>query len=57
MTGPADRWVRRMTTGCVAMLAMIAATVFYLRSQRARNTGARSPFTEWWQLPARGPPS
>jgi hypothetical protein len=30
MTGRADRWIRRTTTGCVAMLALIAATVSYL---------------------------
>lgn len=30
MTGGADRWIRRTTTGCVALLALIAATVSYL---------------------------
>jgi len=30
MTGPADRWIRRTTIGCVAMLALIAGTVSYL---------------------------
>lgn len=30
MTGPADRWISWVTTGCVAMLALIAATVSYL---------------------------
>lgn len=30
MSGSADRWIRRTTTGCVAMLALIAATVSYL---------------------------
>jgi len=30
MTGPADGWIRRTTTGCVALLALIAATVSYL---------------------------
>jgi Protein of unknown function (DUF2637) len=30
MTGSADRWIRRTTTGCVALLALIAATVSYL---------------------------
>jgi hypothetical protein len=30
MTGPADTWIRRTTTGCVALLALIAATVSYL---------------------------
>jgi len=30
MTGPADRWIRRTTTGCVGLLALIAATVSYL---------------------------
>jgi hypothetical protein len=30
MTGQADRWIRRTTTGCVGMLALIAATVSYL---------------------------
>jgi Protein of unknown function (DUF2637) len=30
MTGRADKWIRRTTTGCVAMLALIAATVSYL---------------------------
>jgi len=30
MTGGADRWIRRTTIGCVAMLALIAGTVSYL---------------------------
>lgn len=30
MTGRADKWIRRTTTGCVALLALIAATVSYL---------------------------
>ena len=30
MTGQADRWIRRTTTGCVALLALIAGTVSYL---------------------------
>ena len=30
MTGGADRWIRRTTTSCVALLALIAATVSYL---------------------------
>ncbi|MGE5286717.1 MAG: DUF2637 domain-containing protein [Micromonosporaceae bacterium] len=30
MTGRADHWIRRTTTGCVAMLALIAGTVSYL---------------------------
>ncbi len=30
MTGHPDVWIRRTTTGCVALLAMIAATVSYL---------------------------
>lgn len=30
MTGGADQWIRRTTTGCVALLALIAATVSYL---------------------------
>jgi hypothetical protein len=30
MTGPADTWIRRTTTCCVALLALIAATVSYL---------------------------
>jgi hypothetical protein len=30
MTGRADRWIRRTTIGCVAMLAVIAGTVSYL---------------------------
>jgi hypothetical protein len=30
MTGPADRWIRRITIGCVGMLAAIAGTVSYL---------------------------
>lgn len=30
MTGRADRWIRWTTTGCVALLALIAATVSYL---------------------------
>lgn len=34
MSGPADRWIRRTTTGCVTMLALIAATVSYLHMHR-----------------------
>lgn len=30
MTGRADLWIRRTTIGCVALLALIAATVSYL---------------------------
>ena len=30
MTGRADRWIRRVTIGCVAVLALIAGTVSYL---------------------------
>jgi hypothetical protein len=30
VSGRADRWIRWTTTGCVAMLALIAATVSYL---------------------------
>jgi Protein of unknown function (DUF2637) len=30
MTGRADTWIRRTTTGCVALLALIAGTVSYL---------------------------
>ena len=30
MTGSADRWIRRTTIGCVALLALIAGTVSYL---------------------------
>jgi hypothetical protein len=30
MTGPANRWIRRITIGCVGMLALIAGTVSYL---------------------------
>src|SRR5215467_10961750 len=30
MTAGADRWIRWTTTGCVALLALIAATVSYL---------------------------
>jgi Protein of unknown function (DUF2637) len=30
MTGRADRWIRWTTTGCVALLALIAGTVSYL---------------------------
>ena len=30
MTGRADDWIRRTTTGCVALLALIAGTVSYL---------------------------
>jgi hypothetical protein len=29
-TGRADRWIRWTTTGCVALLALIAGTVSYL---------------------------
>jgi hypothetical protein len=34
MTGRADRWIRRTTTGCVALLALIAGTVSYLHMHR-----------------------
>ena len=30
MSGRADRWIRWTTTGCVALLALIAGTVSYL---------------------------
>src|SRR5215472_1253663 len=30
MTGRADRWIRRITIGCVVLLALIAGTVSYL---------------------------
>jgi hypothetical protein len=30
VTGQADRWIRRTTIGCVALLALIAGTVSYL---------------------------
>jgi hypothetical protein len=30
MTGRADRWIKRTTIGCVAVLALIAGTVSYL---------------------------
>jgi Protein of unknown function (DUF2637) len=30
VTGRADRWIRRITIGCVALLALIAGTVSYL---------------------------
>jgi Protein of unknown function (DUF2637) len=30
VSGAADRWIRRVTTACVAMLALIAGTVSYL---------------------------
>lgn len=30
MTGQPDRWIKRITTGCVALLALIAGTVSYL---------------------------
>jgi len=31
MTGRADLWIRRTTTGCIALLALIAGTVSCLR--------------------------
>ena len=34
MTGQADAWIRRTTTGCVALLALIAGTVSYLHMHR-----------------------
>jgi hypothetical protein len=34
MTGPADIWIRRTTTGCVTLLALIAGTVSYLHMHR-----------------------
>src|SRR5215467_8568669 len=30
MSGPADRWIKWTTTGCVALLALIAGTISYL---------------------------
>src|SRR3989442_7514659 len=30
MSGRADQWIKRTTTGCVALLALIAGTVSYL---------------------------
>jgi hypothetical protein len=30
MSAGSDRWIRRTTTGCVALLALIAGTVSYL---------------------------
>ena len=30
MTGQADGWISRTTTGCVALLALMAGTVSYL---------------------------
>ena len=30
MTGRGDRWIRRITIGCVTLLALIAGTVSYL---------------------------
>ena len=30
MSGPTDNWIRWTTTGCVALLALIAGTVSYL---------------------------
>lgn len=34
MTGRADGWIRWTTTGCVALLALIAGTVSYLHMHR-----------------------
>jgi hypothetical protein len=34
MTGQADRWIRRTTIGCVALLALIAGTVSFLHMHR-----------------------
>lgn len=34
MTGRTDRWIRWTTTGCVALLALIAGTVSYLHMHR-----------------------
>ena len=34
MTGQADIWIRRTTTGCVTLLALIAGTVSYLHMHR-----------------------
>ena len=34
VTGRADRWIRWTTTGCVALLALIAGTVSYLHMHR-----------------------
>lgn len=39
MNGPADRWIKAITVGCVAVLALIAGTVSYLHMHTlvARN--------------------
>ena len=37
MTGRADIWIRRTTTGCVALLALIAGTVSYLHMHRVAS--------------------
>jgi hypothetical protein len=34
VTGQADRWIRRTTIGCIALLALIAGTVSYLHMHR-----------------------
>ena len=34
VTGQAGRWIRRTTTGCVALLALVAGTVSYLHMHR-----------------------
>jgi Protein of unknown function (DUF2637) len=34
MIGQADIWIRRTTTGCVALLALIAGTVSYIHMHR-----------------------
>jgi hypothetical protein len=48
MTGQADRWIRWTTTGCVGLLALIAATVSYLHMHVLVEPGwvaALTPFS------------
>jgi hypothetical protein len=43
VSGRADRWIKRATMGCVAILALIAGTVTYLHMHRPGTSRSRAP--------------
>lgn len=52
MSGTSDRWIRWTTTGCVALLALVAGTVSYLHMNtfvelhgRPGSVAALTPFS------------